>query len=130
MFTDALRPFFALPSNVALFGGEVIVAAEDVPAGWKLLTDPPLVTVHDDSGPDDWPVSRRATIRVTAWARGGPLAKRVAARAHGHLHDNFPAGVASVSRKGAAFVVARDSDTGADLVSFTVTAVIPTTETV
>ena len=128
MVTAALRTFFALASNTDLFGGVVWVAAEELPTDppWDLLTDPPLVTVHDDGGPTRWPVLRRPTIRVTARARGLPTAKRVAARADGYLHDNVPAGLAAISRNGAGFVTARDTDTGADLASFTTTAVVAT----
>lgn len=130
MVTGALRGFFAHPSNVGLFGGEVIVAAEDVPDDWQLLTSAPLITVHDDGGPEQWPVKRDVTVRVTARARGVPLAKRVASRANGFLHDNRPTGLAALSDNGAGFVIARDSDTGADLASFTVTAVVATIQTV
>ena len=126
----ALREFFAQPDNIDLFGGQVWVSAENVPEGWQLLTDPPLVTVHDDGGPEQWPVKRDVTVRVTVRARGIPQAKRVAARAGGHLHDTLPAGFAALSRNGAGFVIARDSDTGADMASFTVTAVVATIETV
>lgn len=132
---DALRGFFALPVNTALFGGVVRVVAEDHPdpagdAPWSLLDDPPLLIVHDDGGPTQWPVLRRPTVRVTAYARGKPLAKRVAARADGHLHDNVPAGLAYLSRNGSGYVMARDKDTGADMASFTVTATVATIETV
>lgn len=131
MVTAALRTFFASPANTALFGGAVWVAAEEPPTdpAWQLLSDPPLITVHDDGGPTQWPVARRPTIRVTARARGLPTAKRVAARAEGHLHSSLPAGLAAISRIGAGFVTARDSDTGADMASFTVTAVVATIET-
>lgn len=130
MFTARLREFFALPANTALFGGEVVVAAEDVPASWQLLTSPPLVTVHDDGGPESWPVLRDATIRITVRAHGKPMAKQVAIRAGGWLHDNWPAGVTALKRAGAGFVMASDSETGADMASFTVTAVMATVQTV
>lgn len=130
MVCAALRGFFAQSANTALFGGEVWVAAEEPPTepAWQLLSDPPLVTVHDDGGPTQWPVLRRPTIRVTAHARGLPTAKRVAARAEAFLRANLPAGIAAIARNGAGFVTARDSDTGADLASFTVTATVATTE--
>lgn len=132
MVTAALRTFFALESNTDLFGGAVWVAAEEPPTSpaWELLTDPPLLTVHDDGGATRWPVLRRPTIRVTAHAHGLPTAKRVAARADGYLHDNTPAGLAAIHRNGAGFVTGRDTDTGADLASFTVTATVATIETV
>lgn len=130
MFTAALRAFFAQPANLELFGAEVIVAAEDVPLGWNLLTDPPLLVVHDDGGPTFGQVKRDVTVRVTAYARGVPLAKRVAARADGHIHEQRPAGLAALSRNGSGFVIARDPETGADLASFTVTTAVATIETV
>lgn len=134
MVTAALRGFFAEPANTALFGGVVRVVAEDHPdpndeSPWSLLSDPPLLIVHDDGGPTQWPVLRRPTIRITAYGRGKPTAKRVTARADGHLHDNLPPGLAYLSRNGSGFVLARDKDTGADMASFTTTAVVATVET-
>lgn len=126
---DALREFFLLPSNVALFGGAVRVSAEDVPTDWSLRTDPPLATVHDDGGAVTWPIKRDPTIRITVRARGKPIAKRVAARADGYLRANLPSGLAAIRDGGSAFVVATDSDTGADLASFTLPAVVPTIQT-
>lgn len=126
----ALREFFLKPTNVALFNGAVRVAEEDVPTDWTLRTDPPLATVHDDGGAVTWPIKRDPTIRITVRARGKPVAKRVAARADGYLRANLPAGMAAIRSSGSAFVVTTDSITGADLVSFTLPAVVPTIETV
>ena len=126
----SLRTFFLLPSNVALFKGAVRVSEEDVPTDWNLRTDPPVATVYDDGGTVFWPYKRDPTIRVTVRARGKPIAKRVAARAEGHLRSNIPAGLAAIRREGgSAFVVTADSQTGADLVSFTFSAVVPTIQT-
>lgn len=127
---DALEACFADPARADLFGA-VRVSSEDVPEGWSLRTDPPLVTVYDDGGGEVWPVLRNATIRITVRARGVPLAKLVAAHAQGYLHDNITAGIAHVGRTGGTgFLIARDSDTGADMASFTVPATVRTIETV
>lgn len=127
---DALREFFLLPSNVALFGGAVRVSQEDVPTDWVLRTDPPLAVVYDDGGPVQYPIKREPTIRITVRARGKPVAKRVAAFADGHLRAALPVGLAAIRSSGSAFLVTTDSVTGADLASFTLPAVVPTIETV
>ncbi|AMT72103.1 hypothetical protein [Mycobacteroides immunogenum] len=130
-FADAVETFLALAPNVNLFGSVCRVAVEEVPQDWSLRTGPPLVTVHDDGGPEQWPIKRDATIRITVRARGSDLADRVARRVHGYLHDNRPPGVAHVFRNGGSvFVTARDTDTGADMASFTVPAAVRTIETV
>lgn len=126
----SLREFFLLPTNVALFKGAVRVSEEDVPTDWTLRTDPPLATVHDDGGAVTWPIKRDPTIRITVRARGKPIAKRVAARADGHLRANLPGGLAAIRSSGSAFVVTTDSLSGADMASFTLPAVVPTIETV
>lgn len=130
-FAASLRAFFLLPSNVAEFAGAVRVSEEDVPADWKLRSDPPLATVYDDGGAVTWPVLRDPIIRISVRARGKPLAKRIAARADGYLRANLPSGVACIRReRGSAFIVTTDSLSGADLVSFTLSAVVPTIQTV
>jgi hypothetical protein len=131
MVTEALREFFtATAAAVAAFGVVRVVAEQvpdpDGPSPWTPDTDAPLVTVHDDGGPEQWPIKRDPIIRVTVRARGLPLAKKVATWAQGHLHEHVPAGLAYVSRNGAGLVTGRDSDTGADLASFTVTATLTT----
>lgn len=120
-----LRAYFLLPSNVALFGGAVRCAYEEVPTDWSLRTDPPLLTVHDDGGPATYPIKRDPTIRLTCRARGGPLAKQVVAYADGHLRANVgAAGLANIRSGGSAFVVTRDSTTGADMASCTLPAAV------
>lgn len=122
LFVDELR---------TLFGTTAIVAREHVPDSWQLLTSPPLITVHDDSGPEQWPIRRDPIIRITVRAHGEPLAKQIAAQANGHLHDHWPAGVAAIRRNGGgAFVIASDTETGADMASFTLSTVMSTTENV
>jgi len=122
---ELLAAFFLLPSNVALFGGAVRVASEEVPTNWSLRTDPPLLTVHDDGGPATYPIKRDPTIRLTARARGGPLAKQVVAYADGHVRANVgAAGLANIRSGGSAFVVTRDTTTGADMASCTLPAAV------
>ncbi|ORA24891.1 hypothetical protein [Mycobacterium aquaticum] len=123
----SLREFFILPSTVAELGGQCRVedAEDGIPDDWSLRTDPPLVTVSDDGGPVQYPIKRDPTIRILVRARGSRLAKRVAALADGYLRSHLPDGMATIRRGGAAFVSARDSDTGADLASFTLPAVVP-----
>lgn len=122
---DLLAAFFLLPSNVAVFGGAVRVASEQVPTDWTLRTDPPLLTVHDDGGPTRYPIKRDPTIRLTARARGEPVAKLVVAYADGHLRENVgAAGLANIRDGGSAFVVTRDTTTGADIASATLPAAV------
>ena len=122
---ELLAAYFLLPSSVALFGGAVRVVSEEVPVNWSLRTDPPLLTVHDDGGPATYPIKRDPTIRLTARARGGPLAKQVIAHADGHLRANVgAAGLANIRSGGSAFVVTRDTATGADMASCTLPAAV------
>ncbi|GJJ23734.1 hypothetical protein MTY414_74070 [Mycolicibacterium mageritense] len=125
-----LREFFMLPSTIAEVGGACRVedAEDGVPEDWSLRTDPPLVTVSDDGGPVQYPIKRDPTIRILVRARGPRLAKRVAALADGHLRAHLPDGMATIRRGGSAFVATRDSDTNADLASFTLPAVVPMTD--
>ncbi|OHU48108.1 hypothetical protein [Mycobacteroides chelonae] len=130
-FADALESFLALPPNVGLFGDVCRVTVEEVPLDWRVRTGPPLVTVYDDGGPEHWPIKRDPTIRITVRARGADLADRVARRVHGYLHENRPPGIAHIFRTGGSvFVTVRDTDTGADMASFTVAAAVLTIETV
>lgn len=127
---DRLREFFILPTTVAEFGGTCRVedAEDGVPEDWSLRTDPPLVTVSDDGGPVQYPIKRDPTIRILVRARGSRRAKRVAALADGYLRSRLPDGMATIRNGGSAFVSARDSDTGADLASFTLPTVVPMIE--
>ncbi|MCG5431237.1 hypothetical protein LV457_02895 [Mycobacterium sp. MYCO198283] len=125
-----LRHFFMLPSTIAELGGACRVedGQDGIPDTWSLRTDPPLVTVFDDGGPVTYPYKRDPTIRVLVRARGSRLAIRVAALADGYLRAHLPDGMATIRRGGSAFVTTRDPDTGADLASFTLPAVVPTIE--
>ena len=127
---ERLRAFYMLPSTVAEFGAACRVedGEDGIPPDWSLRSDPPLVTVHDDGGPVQYPVKRDPTIRILVRARGSRLAKRVAALGDGYLRSHLPDGMATIRRGGSAFVVTRDADTGADLASFTLPAVVPMTD--
>lgn len=117
---------------LALFAGDaapVPRVATEVPKDWNLESGVPLVTVHDDGGPLQWPIMSRNIIRVTVRAAGNPLARTIAGRAAGELHDNVPAGLENIRLIGTALTEAFDTDTGADLASFTVTATVRTTVT-
>jgi hypothetical protein len=113
----------------AYFGADARVATE-VPKDWFLSTNGPLVTVHDDGGPLNWPILSRHIVRVSVRGLGNPLVRSIAKRAAGYLHDNTPAGIEDIDRtRGTAIIEAFDTDTGADLASFTVTATVRTTVT-
>ncbi len=126
----SLRTFYMLPSTITDLGGACRVedAEDGIPTDWSLRTDPPLVTVSDDGGPVQYPIKRDPTIRILVRARGSRQAKKVAALADGYLRSHLPDGMATIRRGGAAFVATRDSDTGADLASFTLPTVVPMTD--
>lgn len=116
-----------IKAALATFFGTIARVATEVPKDWVLATSPPLVTVHDDGGPLNWPILSRHMVRVTVRAAGQPLARSVAKRASGYLHDNTPAGIEDIHRTaGTAIIEAFDTDTGADLASFTVNATVRT----
>jgi hypothetical protein len=126
----ALITYFELPSARTLFSGTVRVTGEEIPENWSLNTDPPLLTVHDDGGPTIYPIKRDPTIRLTARARGKLTAVQVIAHADGYLRANVgAAGLAHIRSGGSAFVVARDTVTGADMASATLPAAVLMTNT-
>jgi hypothetical protein len=89
----------------------------ELPADWSLGSDPALI-VFDDGGPLElWPVATDPTIRVTSWTSGRETKYAYAALTR-LLTARIP-GVAAVL-PGSAFLEARDSKTGGDLISFTV----------
>lgn len=89
-----------------------------LPADWK-LTSPPAVVVFDDSGPTQWPVVVRPTIRVTVWANGRSRARMVAGAALGLLLARPVPGIATITDP-SQVLDARDSNTGGVLASITV----------
>lgn len=116
---DALATYFGADARVAM----------EVPADWLLLSGIPLVTVHDDGGPLNWPVLSRHIVRITVRGNGNPVVRLIARRAAGNLHANIPAGLEDIHRNGSALIEARDPDSGADMASFTVTATVRTVVT-
>lgn len=106
--------------------GDTLRVADEVPGNWVVDTDPPLAVVQDDSGPTTWPVFTVATIRVTLYARGKQTAKELRRRTMGVLLAAVPVGLAHISHEGIGYTEARDTDTGADMASFTVAATVRT----
>lgn len=117
---EALRAFY----------GDGFRVAADVPKDWTLSSNIPLITVHDDGGPLNWPILSRNMIRVVVRGQGNPLVRQIAGRGAGYLHDNVPAGLEDIHRTGGtALQEGFDTDTGADMASFVVTATIRTAVT-
>lgn len=102
------------------------IATHKWPKDWTLDERRPLVLVADDSGPVDWPVKSSHTIRITVGSDDVPTSRRIARRCLGHILDNLPEGLAHIRGNGTALTEAQHSQTGADLASGTVTAVIRT----
>lgn len=123
----ALRTFLAtqpLPDGVTAFQ-----VASSVPKDWSVDSGVVLIVVADDGGPVDWPVKSSHTVRLVVRAKGEPLADPIASVCAGHILDTLPEGLAYMSKR-ATFTKARDTKTGADMASFTVTATVRTRETV
>lgn len=121
---DAIKP-----SLVALLTDEDPVpriATHKWPKDWSLDDKRPMVLVADDGGPLDWPVKSDHTIRITVGSDDLPNSRRIARKCLGHILDNLPEGLAAIRKNGTALTEAQHSQTGADLASGTVTAVIRT----
>lgn len=95
----------------------------ELPSNWKLGDNPVLVIADDGSTMGMWPAATDPTIRGTTWTSGRNTSYAYAAWSR-LLFARIP-GVAAIKR-GAAFLEARDSSTGGDLVSFTVGARVRT----
>lgn len=102
------------------------IATHKWPKDWTLDEKRPLVLVADDGGPVLWPIKSDHTIRITVGSDDIPTSRRIARRCLGHILDNLPEGLAKIRSNGTALTEAQHTQTGADLASGTVTAVIPT----
>lgn len=88
----------------------------ELPAGWKLGSDPVLVLADDGDPLGMWPAATSPTIRGTSWTSGRTRIYVHAAMAR-LLTAKIP-GIAAIL-PGAGFLDTRDKDTGGDLSSFT-----------
>lgn len=102
------------------------IATQKWPKDWDLSDGRPLVLIADDSGPLDWPVKSDHTIRITVGSDDVPTSRRIARKCLGHILANLPEGLAHIRKNGTALTEAQHSQTGADMASGTVTAVIRT----
>lgn len=121
---DAVRA--ALATHLAGEDPLPRIATHKWPKDWSLDDGRPLVLIADDGGPVDWPVKSDHTIRITVGWDDIPQVRRIARKCLGHILDSVPAGLAAVRKNGTALTEAQHSQTGADLASGTVTAVIRT----
>ena len=94
-----------------------------LPSDWKLGDDPVLVVADDGATMKMWPAATDPTIRATTWTSGRNTSYAYAAMSR--LLTARIDGVAAI-RPGAAFLEDRDSSTGGDLVSFTVSTRVRT----
>lgn len=109
---------------ITYLGSEARVV-RDVPDTYKPSSGP-LVLVADDGGPLEWPILSKNTIRVTVMGNGMDLVRGIAGRCLGHIFDDIPDGLSHIRRNGTTLLEGRDPRTGADFVSFTVTATVRT----
>lgn len=120
---------FVKAAVVAFLAGENIVArvaTRKWPKDWTLADGRPLVLIADDGGNVDWPVKSDHTIRITVGSDDANTSERIARKCLGHILANLPEGLAHIRRNGTALITTQHSQTGADLASGTVTAVIRT----
>lgn len=95
----------------------------ELPSTWKLGDNPVLVVADDGATMGMWPTATDPTIRCTSWTSGRDTSFAYAAMSR--LLSARIEGVAAV-RPATAFLEARDSSTGGDLVSFTVSTRVRT----
>lgn len=95
----------------------------ELPSNWKLGSNPVLVVADDGSTMGMWPAATDPTIRCTSWTSGRNTTYAYAAMSR--LLSARIEGVAAI-RRGTAFLEARDSSTGGDLISFTVSTRVRT----
>lgn len=116
-------------SLIALLADETPVpriATHKWPKDWSLADGRPLVLVADDGGGLDYPVKSDHTIRISVGSDDVPTSRRIARKCLGHILANLPEGLAAIRKNGTALTEAQHSQTGADVASGTVTAVIRT----
>lgn len=116
-------------SLVALLADETIVprvATYKWPADWTLADKRPLVLIGDDGGSLLWPIKSDHTVRIAVGSDDVQESVRIARRCLGHILANLPEGLEKIRENGTALTVTQDKDTGADVASGTVTAVIRT----
>jgi hypothetical protein len=132
--TDILALGDAVPAIKAVltaFWGAAARIADELPADWTPQNNPlPVIAVNDDGGPVTWPLWARTVIRITVHADGKQTAKQVRAKTLGALMGATIPGVylpaGSPNNGGIGYTEARDSNTGADMASFTVAATVCT----
>jgi hypothetical protein len=95
-----------------------------MPTEWELGVTPPAVVLFDDSGPENWPVMTRPTIRCTVWATNRDDSRAIAARCKALLQGKRIPGVKVPSGTGLAETV--DSKLGAIITTFTVSTRVRT----
>lgn len=97
-----------------------------LPADWANYDGPPLLVVFDDGGASEWPVSDRATLRVTAWSNSLTTARDIASHALGVTLTHKVEGLSQIL-PGTRVIDARDPENGALMASYTVRARARTT---
>lgn len=95
-----------------------------VPTSWTPATGTHIQVALDGTTEVIPAVIARHTMRVTVWADSTTTAKALAATLQGHLHAHGGgSGITAITPLTGTFP-ARDRDTGAELASFTVRAVV------
>lgn len=101
------------------------IATGKWPKDWK-LHDAPLVLIADDGGPVEFPIKSDHTIRITVGSNDLQVSRRLARKCLGHILDSLPEGLVKIRSNGTALIETQHTETGADVASGTVTAVIRT----
>ncbi len=89
-----------------------------VPVEWTVGQSGPHLGVFDDSGPALWPIYSEPTVRVTVWANGRTLSRKIAGIALGVLYAHRIPGVAKVDAI-SSLLEARDPNNAGVMASFT-----------
>lgn len=96
----------------------------NVPTKWQLGVTAPVVVLFDDSGPENWPVMTRPTIRCTVWATDRDTCRAIAARCKALILGRRIPGVKVIS--GTGLIETVDSKLGAIITTFTVSTRVRT----
>lgn len=121
---DAARPVKDFLAGQLAAANPGVTADLDLPPTWTPKS-PPAVVVFDDGGPQSWPVSTKPTIRVTVWAAGRTRARDIGGMCMGWLLALPIPGVKVTP--GTALIDARDPKNNGVMASFTVNAIVRTT---
>lgn len=97
-----------------------------LPAGYTAADSGPALAVFDDGGPSEWPISDKATLRVTVWSNSLTTSRAIASYALGVSLTHKAEGLSQIL-PGTRVLDARDTNNGAIMASYTVRTRVRTT---